>query len=142
MDRIQQSVSAICICNLYLQSVHLLLVKSLIQSTVLSNPALFFHFFGPRMNDHAANITFWVDWQQAALAAGVAAPLAELGCEVLRTHRKNRWGSEFLGVEDDGPQMLAMCLSEPAHAEMLFTENLYPYNAALLEATRVRLGVA
>lgn len=94
------------------------------------------------MNDHASNTAYWDDWKQAALAAGVAAPLAELGCEVLRTHRKNRWSKEFLGVEDDGPHMLAMCLEEPAQAELLFTENLYPYNAALLAATRVRLGLA
>ena len=78
----------------------------------------------------------------AALAAGVAAPLAELGCEVLRTHRKNRWSAEFIGVEDDGPQMLAMCLVEPAQAELLFLENLYPYNPELLDAARVRLRVA
>lgn len=93
------------------------------------------------MNDHAINTAFWDDWRQTALASGVGAPLAELGCEVLRTHRKNRWSEEFLGVEDDGPQMLEMCLTEPAHAEMLFLENLYPYNAALLDAARVRLCV-
>jgi hypothetical protein len=91
------------------------------------------------MSDQATKPAFWDEWQQAALAAGVAAPLAELGCEVMRTHRKNRWSTDFLGVEDDGPQMLEMCLTEPAEAEMLFTENLYPYNAALLESTRKRL---
>ena len=94
-----------------------------------------------RMDDHYDTSDYWTEWQQAALAAGVPAPLAELGAEVLRTHRKNRWGSEFLGTIEDGPHMLELCQSEPAQAEMLFTENLYPYNAPLLEATRVRLGL-
>lgn len=95
------------------------------------------------MNDYAVKTTdFWNEWQQEALAAGVPAPLAELGCEVLRTHRKNRWSKDFLGVEDDGPHMLAMCLEAPAEAELMFIENLYPYNTVLIEATRVRLGVA
>ena len=94
------------------------------------------------MDEHISNIDYWNQWQQTALEAGVPAPLAELGAEVLRVHRKNRWGSEFLGLVEDGPHMLELCLSEPAQAEMLFTENLYPYNAALLEATRVRLGVS
>ncbi|MBC7416057.1 MAG: hypothetical protein H7327_14110 [Herminiimonas sp.] len=93
------------------------------------------------MEDYQRTNEYWTEWQQEALAAGVAAPLAELGAEVLRTHRKNRWGSEFLGMIDDGPHMLALCLAEPAEAEMMFTENLYPYNAALLEATRLRLGL-
>ena len=62
------------------------------------------------MNKLATNSEFWDEWQQAAVAAGVAGPLAELGCEVLRAHRKNRWSKEFLGVEDDGPFMLELCL--------------------------------
>lgn len=94
------------------------------------------------MNELATNLAFWDEWQQAAVAAGVAVPLAEMGCEVLRAHRKNRWSKEFLGVEDDGPVMLEMCVEDPAQAEMLFLENLYPYDAALLDAARVRLGVA
>ena len=94
------------------------------------------------MNELATTFAFWDEWQQAAVAAGVAVPLAELGCEVLRAHRKNRWSKEFLGVEDDGPVMLALCLEDPAQAEMLFLENLHPYDAALLAAARSRLGVA
>ena len=94
------------------------------------------------MNELATNLAFWDEWQQTAVAAGVAAPLAELGCEVLRAHRKNRWSKEFLGVEDDAPVMLSMCLEDPAQAEMLFLENLYPNDAALLDAARTRLGVA
>ncbi|MFC0135476.1 hypothetical protein CR105_14985 [Massilia eurypsychrophila] len=93
------------------------------------------------MNDLAKKVEFWDEWQLAAVAAGVAVPLAELGCEVLRTHRKNRWSKEFLGVEDDGPVMLEMCLDDPAQAEMLFLENLHPYDAALLAAARSRLGL-
>lgn len=94
------------------------------------------------MNEQpSTNAAFWDEWQQSALAAGVLAPLAQLGCDVLRLHRKNRWSKEFLGVEDDGPQMLEMCLAEPAEAEMLFLENLHPYDAALLEEARMRLGV-
>jgi hypothetical protein len=93
------------------------------------------------MNDLANNVKFWDEWQLAAVAAGVAVPLAELGCEVLRTHRKNRWSKEFLGVEDDAPVMLEMCLDEPAQAEMLFLENLHPYDVALLAAARSRLGL-
>lgn len=93
------------------------------------------------MNEPATNLEFWDEWKQAAVAAGVAVPLADLGCEVLRLHRKNRWSKEFLGVEDDGPFMLAMCLDEPAQAEMLFLENLHPYDAELLAAARIRLGV-
>lgn len=85
---------------------------------------------------------FWDEWQLAAIEAGVAVPLAELGCEIMRTHRKNRWSKDFLGVEDDGPVMLEMCLTEPAEAEMLFIENLHPYNTALLTATRLRLKLA
>ena len=91
------------------------------------------------MTDLAKNVEFWDEWQVAAVAAGVAVPLAELGCEVLRTHRKNRWSKDFLGVEDDGPVMLEMCLDEPAQAEMLFLENLHPYDVALLAAARTRL---
>jgi len=94
------------------------------------------------MNDFANNMEFWDEWQLAAVAAGVAVPLAELGCEVLRTHRKNRWSKDFLGVENDGPLMLEMCLDEPAQAEILFLENLHPYDAALLASARSRLGLA
>ena len=94
------------------------------------------------MNDLSTNSEFWDEWRQAAIAAGVAAPLAELGCDVFRTHRKNRWSKDFLGVEDDGPFMLELCLEEPAQAEMLFLENLHPYDAALLDAARARLGIA
>ncbi|WP_426109837.1 hypothetical protein [Massilia sp. PWRC2] len=94
------------------------------------------------MNKLAATNEFWDEWQAAAVAAGVAVPLAELGCLVLRTHRKNRWSKEFLGVEEDGPIMLEMCLEDPAQAEMLFLENLHPYDAPLLAAARSRLGIA
>ena len=93
------------------------------------------------MNDFANNMEFWDEWQLAAVAAGVAVPLAKLGCEVLRTHRKNRWSKDFLGVENDGPLMLEMCLEEPAQAEILFLENLHPYDAALLASARSRLGL-
>ena len=93
------------------------------------------------MDEQDVSTDYWSEWQQAALEAGIPPALAELGAEVLRTHRKNRWGSEFLGLVEDGPHMLELWLSEPAQAEMLFTENLYPYNAALLEATRLRLGL-
>lgn len=94
------------------------------------------------MNDSTTNPEFWDEWRQAAVAAGVAVPLAELGSDVLRLHRKNRWSKEFLGTEDDGPFMLEMCLAEPAQAEMLFLENLHPYDSELLAAARLRLGVA
>jgi len=94
------------------------------------------------MNDLAKNVEFSDEWQLAAVAAGVAVPLAQLGCEVLRTHRKNRWSKDFLGVEDDGPVMLEMCLDEPAQAEMLFLENLHPYDTTLLDNARSRLGLA
>ena len=94
------------------------------------------------MNELAKNMEFWDEWRSAAIAAGVAAPLAELGCEVMRTHRQNRWGEDFLGVEDDGPVMIEMCLEDPAQAEMLFLENLHPYDVALLAAARSRLGLS
>ena len=94
------------------------------------------------MNDLAKNVEFWDEWRMATVAAGVAAPLAALGCEVMRTHRENRWGKDFLGVEEDGPVMLDLCLAEPAQAEMLFLENLHPYDTALLAAARSRLGLA
>ena len=94
------------------------------------------------MNNLGNNVEFWDEWQLAAVGAGVAVPLAELGCEVLRMHRKNRWSKEFLGVEDDGPVMLEMCLDDPAQAEMLFLENLHPYDASLLAAARSRLKLA
>lgn len=84
---------------------------------------------------------FWDDWQQEALVAGVAAPLAKLGKEVLRAHKKNRWGDEFLGTQEDGPHMLTMCIEEPAETELFFIENLYPYDTALIEATKTRLGL-
>jgi hypothetical protein len=38
--------------------------------------------------------------------------------------------------------MLELCLEDPAQAEMLFLENLHPYDAELLAAARIRLGVA
>lgn len=94
------------------------------------------------MNEKAAGSAYWDDWQREALEAGVAAPLAKLGMEVLQAHRKNRWPKEFLGREDDGPHMLTMCLEEPAETELFFIENLYPYDAALIESTRSRLGLA
>ncbi|MFT5645249.1 MAG: hypothetical protein ACI83P_002817 [Janthinobacterium sp.] len=93
------------------------------------------------MNDKVAQNSYWDDWQSEALDAGVKAPLAKLGMEVLRAYRKNRWPKEFLGREDDGPLMLTMCLEDPAQAELFFVENLYPYDGALIEATRVRLGL-
>ncbi len=93
------------------------------------------------MNHKAAQNLYWDDWQREALAAGVAAALAKLGMEVLQAHRKNRWPKEFLGSEDDGPHMLTMCLDDPAETELFFIENLYPYDAARIEATRVRLGL-
>lgn len=93
------------------------------------------------MDEQHPTTDYWSEWQETAVAAGVPPALAELGTEVLRTHRKNRWGSEFLGLVEDGPHMLELCLTEPAQAEMLFTENLYPYNTSLLDATRLRLGL-
>ncbi|WP_426196517.1 hypothetical protein [Massilia sp. DWR3-1-1] len=94
------------------------------------------------MNMLTNTVEFWDEWQVAAIAAGVAVPLAELGCAVMRTHRKNRWSKDFLGVADDGPVMLEMCLEDPAQAEMLFLENLHPYDTDLLTAARKRLGLA
>jgi hypothetical protein len=94
------------------------------------------------MNMLTNTVEFWDEWQVAAVAAGVAVPLAELGCAVMRTHRKNRWSKDFLGVADDGPVMLEMCLEDPAQAEMLFLENLHPYDTDLLTAARSRLGLA
>lgn len=82
---------------------------------------------------------YWDEWQREALAAGVKAPLAKLGMEVLRAHRKNRWPSHFIGRMEDGPVMLAMCLEEPDESELLFVENLYPYDAKLIAATKKRL---
>ena len=93
------------------------------------------------MNDKIAKNDYWDDWQREALAAGVHAPLAKLGMEVLRANRKNRWPKEFIGREDDAPTMLLMCLEEPEETEFLFIENLYPYDAALLAKTRARLGL-
>jgi hypothetical protein len=95
------------------------------------------------MNEQALAVhtAFWDDWLQAALAVGVAYPLAALGAQVLRTHRQNRWNSEFFGAEDDAPHMLTLCLEDPVQAEMLFIENLYPYNKPFLEETRTRLGL-
>ncbi|NMM26102.1 MAG: hypothetical protein HHJ12_02155 [Glaciimonas sp.] len=93
------------------------------------------------MDDQATKKIFWDEWQHEALAAGVAAALAKLGWEVLRAHRQNRWGKDFLGAEDDGPLMLAMCLEDPAGTELFFIENLYPYDTALIDATRAKLGL-
>lgn len=94
------------------------------------------------MDDKAAKSAYWEDWQREAVTAGVATTLATLGMDVLRAHRKNRWPQEFLGREDDGPHMLTMCLEDPATTELFFIENLYPYDTTLIEATRVRLGLA
>ena len=93
------------------------------------------------MNQKPVQNPYWDDWQREALAAGVAAPLAKLGMQVLQAHRKNRWPKEFLGSEDDGPHMLTMCMEDAAETELFFIENLYPYDAALIEASRVRLGL-
>ena len=94
------------------------------------------------MIQKAIQNSYWDDWLREAQDAGVAAPLATLGMEVLRAHRKNRWPKEFLGREDDGPAMITMCLEEPAETELFFVENLHPYDTALIEATRARLGLA
>lgn len=91
------------------------------------------------MSDKASKNTYWDDWQREAIEAGVSAPLAALGAELMRTNRKNRWPKDFLGRESDGPVMLEMCLEDEAEAEMLFMENLHPYDTVLLEKTRRRL---
>ncbi|MES2163807.1 MAG: hypothetical protein V4476_21825 [Pseudomonadota bacterium] len=91
------------------------------------------HFESKMMND------YWDDWQKEALAAGVKAPLAKLGMEVMKANRKNRWPKHFLGRMEDGPMMLAMCLEEPDETELLFVENLYPYDDKLIAATKKRL---
>lgn len=93
------------------------------------------------MNDKVAKNEYWDDWQREALAAGVRAPLAKLGMEVLKANRKNRWPKEFIGREADGPLMLTMCLEEPEETEFVFIENLYPYDAAVIEKARKRLGL-
>jgi hypothetical protein len=93
------------------------------------------------MDDQATKNFFWDDWQREALAAGVAAPLAELGREVLRAHRQNRWSKDFLGTEEDGPHMLTMCLEDAAGTELFFIENLYPYDTARIDATRAGLSL-
>ncbi|WP_025918284.1 hypothetical protein [Herminiimonas sp. CN] len=93
------------------------------------------------MDDQAAKEKFWDEWQREALAAGVAAPLAGLGREVLRAHRQNRWSKDFLGVEEDAPHMLTMCLEDPNATELFFIENLYPYDTALISTTRAKLGL-
>lgn len=93
------------------------------------------------MNDHTAAPFFWDDWYREAVDAGVAAPLAKLGSEVLRAHKQNRWPKDFLGTEDDAPHMLSMCIEDPAGTELFFVENLYPYDMALIAATRKRLGL-
>jgi len=90
------------------------------------------------MNKAVAN-DYWDDWQREALAAGVKAPLAKLGMEVMRAHRKNRWPRHFIGRMEDGPVMLAMCLEEPDESELLFIENLHPYVVKLTAATKKRL---
>ena len=89
------------------------------------------------MNDKAAE--YWDDWQQEALAAGVSKPLAALGIELMRTHRKNRWPKDFLGRASDGEVMIAMCLEDEAETELFIIENLYPYDTALIEKTKRRL---
>ncbi|MGI4849103.1 MAG: hypothetical protein ACRYGK_13335 [Janthinobacterium lividum] len=94
------------------------------------------------MNQAPQKTAYWEDWQQAALAAGVPAALAQLGHDVLRNHRKNRWSKDFLGVEEDGEFMLQLCLEEPDAAEMMFLENLFPYDTALLDQARLRLKIA
>lgn len=91
------------------------------------------------MDDQATTNFFWDDWQRDALAAGVAAPLAELGREVLRAHRQNRWGNDFLGTQEDGPHMLTMCVEDPVGTELFFIENLYPYDTARIDAARACL---
>lgn len=93
------------------------------------------------MNDKTVKTDYWDDWQREALGAGVRAPLAKLGMEVLKANRKNRWPKEFIGREQDGPLMLAMCLEEPEETEFVFIENLYPYDAAIIEKARKRLGL-
>lgn len=92
--------------------------------------------------DDQAEEKYWDAWYRDAQAAGIADSLAKLGREVLRSHRQNRWGEDFLGTEEDGPHMLAMCLEEPAETELFFVENLYPYDTALIDATRKRLKLA
>lgn len=94
------------------------------------------------MNHQAATQASWDDWHKETLAAGVSAELANMGREVMRTHRQNRWSKDFLGAPDDAPIMLAICLEDPAQAELLFTENLYPYDSQLIDSTRRRLGLA
>lgn len=84
---------------------------------------------------------YWEEWQQSALAAGVVPALAQLGHDVLRNHRKNRWSKDFLGTMEDSEFMLQLCIEEPKAAEMIFLENLFPYDTALLDEARARLAM-
>ena len=93
------------------------------------------------MNDKAAKTDYWDDWQREAIGAGISAALAKLGMELMRTHRKNRWPKDFLGRETDGLVMIEMCLEDEAETELFFIENLYPYDAKLIAATRKRLCI-
>ena len=82
---------------------------------------------------------YWDDWQRQALAAGIKPALAKLGMEVLKAHRKNRWPKHFIGHIDDMELMLEMCKEEPDESELLFIENLHPYDDKLIAATKKRL---
>ena len=61
----------------------------------------------------------WDDWQRRAVAAGVAAELAELGRAVMREAEQHGWDDSLAarcGGDDGGAAMLELALAEPARA--------------------------
>ena len=61
----------------------------------------------------------WDEWHRRALAAGVAAELAELGRQVMREAEQHGWDDSLAagcGGDDGGQAMLELALAEPATA--------------------------
>ena len=70
-------------------------------------------------------MAYWDDWEQKALAAGVASDLAQLGREVMRDHSEHGKGDHLMGEKSDGDNMLAICLKDAAAARQRFQEELF-----------------
>jgi hypothetical protein len=93
------------------------------------------------MDPHLIHNYYWEVWQHRTLAAGVAAPLAQLGRDLMRDYYHNYRPGRELGDESHGEEMLAMCLADPLQAELRFRKELGPKDPGFSDATAAGFGL-